>query len=149
LHIGLAWVSLWHGGSDLAEPGDDLVPSIQACAGIFAACDWTVATVTGIRPCGHRKGNIMTTDLAGGWSHFDYEITAAARAVFKEALEGFTGVAYTPSAFATQVVAGTNYCFLCTGAVVVPGSPQFPALLYIFKPLSGKAHISEITRIKP
>ncbi|MEO6921575.1 MAG: hypothetical protein ABI171_21420 [Collimonas sp.] len=91
----------------------------------------------------------MTTEIVGGWSSFDYELTSAAKAVFKEALEGFVGVSYVPSAFATQVVAGTNYCFLTTGEVSVPNAPRFPALVYIFKPLTGKAHISEITRIKP
>ena len=95
------------------------------------------------------KVNIMTTAITGGWSSFDYEVTSAAKAVFKEALEGFVGVKYQPSAFATQIVAGTNYCFLCTGEVVIPESPHFPALLYIFKPLNGKAHISEIKRIHP
>jgi hypothetical protein len=91
----------------------------------------------------------MTTETVGGWSSFDYEVTGVARAILKEALEGFVGVNYVPSAFATQIVAGTNYCFLCTGEVVIPNAPRFPALVHIFKPLNGKAHISEITRIKP
>ncbi|HWW03922.1 hypothetical protein [Collimonas sp.] len=91
----------------------------------------------------------MTTELAGGWTQFDYEITSAARAVFKEATAEIIGVTYTPSAFATQVVAGTNYCFLCTAQVAHPVVSPYPALVSIFKPLSGKAHVSEITRIKP
>ncbi|PFH10326.1 hypothetical protein BCF11_2744 [Collimonas sp. PA-H2] len=91
----------------------------------------------------------MTIEILGGWSSFDYEITGVARAVLKEALDGFVGVNYVPSAFATQIVAGTNYCFLCTGEVVVPNAPRFPALVHVFKPLNGKAHISEIIRIKP
>lgn len=147
--MGLAWVPLQHGGIDHAQPEDGLAPSNQVWIGILQFVTGRPQQLQVSHHAAMEKGNIMTTDLAGGWSPFDYEITGAARAVFKEALEGFTGVTYTPSAFATQVVAGTNYCFLCTGAVVVPGSPQFPALLYIFKPLSGKAHISEITRIKP
>lgn len=91
----------------------------------------------------------MTTEILGGWSSFDYEVTGVARAILKEALDGVIGVNYVPSAFATQVVAGTNYCFLCTGEVVVPNAPRFPVLVYAFKPLNGKAHISEITKIKP
>lgn len=91
----------------------------------------------------------MTTEFPGGWSAFDYEITGVAKEVLKEALEGFVGATYTPSAFATQIVAGTNYCFLCTGQIVAPNAPRFPALVHVFKPLNGKAHISEITRIKP
>jgi hypothetical protein len=121
----------------------------SASIGIFVACNWKAATATGIRLCGHRKGNNMTTELTGGWTPFDYEITGAARAVLKEATDDIIGVTYTPSAFATQVVAGTNYCFLCTGQVSHPVVPPYPVLVSIFKPLSGKAHISEITRIKP
>jgi hypothetical protein len=87
--------------------------------------------------------------MPGGWTAFNFNISAEARKVFDEALKGFVGVGYTPLAFATQVVAGTNYCFLCKGVVVYPGAPEFAAKVYIYKPLEGKPHISEIVRINP
>ena len=48
-----------------------------------------------------------------------------------------------------QVVAGTNYCFLCTGTGTQLPSPSFPVLVYVHKPLSGTAHLTEIRHIKP
>ena len=91
----------------------------------------------------------MSTENLGAWSSFDYEVTTQAKAVLKEALDGFVGVKYTPNAFALQIVNGTNYCFLCTAEVVVPNAPRFPALVYVYKPLNGAAHLSEIKRITP
>jgi hypothetical protein len=89
------------------------------------------------------------TQIAGGWSEFNYDVSAEAQAVLNEAFGGLVGVKYTANAVATQVVAGTNYCFLCTGTGVQLPGPQFPALVYVYKPLSGPAHLSEIKRIYP
>lgn len=92
----------------------------------------------------------MAEQTLGGWSGFDFTVSAEADKVFTAALEGFTGVQYTPLAVATQVVAGTNYCFLCQGEVVVPSQPQIAALVYIYQPLAGQPpHITEISRITP
>lgn len=90
-----------------------------------------------------------TNIVLGGWSGFNFNLSAEAHNVFKAALEGFTGVSYTPLAVATQVVAGTNYCYLCKGEVIVPGLPQIAALVYIYQPLEGAPHITEISRINP
>ncbi|CAJ0812911.1 hypothetical protein [Ralstonia flaminis] len=90
------------------------------------------------------------TQIVGGWTEFDYEITAEAKTVLKEAIGNLVGVQYTPTAFATQVVAGTNYAFLCTGTTTyITPHTQFPALVYVHKPLSGDAHLTEIRHIKP
>lgn len=90
-----------------------------------------------------------TTPLAGGWTTFSFTLTDKAKKVFVQALQGFVGVGYTPLAFATQVVAGANWCFLAKGAVVYPGGPELAALIYIYEPLEGTPHITEITQIKP
>ena len=91
----------------------------------------------------------MSTQIPGGWSDFSFTLTPEATAVFKAALTGLVGVVYTPLAFATQVVAGLNYCFLCEGKVVIPSNPEFPALVYIYKHFEGAPHITEISRINP
>ena len=91
----------------------------------------------------------MTEQMPGGWSNWNFELTPDAKKVFEKALQGFVGVAYTPLAFATQVVAGENYCFLCKGKVVYPDAPEFPAKVYIYQPLKGDPHITEIKKIKP
>lgn len=90
-----------------------------------------------------------TGSMAGGWSSFSFTITPEAKKVFEQALKGLVGVRYTPLAFATQVVAGLNYCFLCEGQVVSPENPEFAALIYIYAPPGGDPHITGITRINP
>ena len=89
------------------------------------------------------------SQIVGGWTDFNYDLSAEAKAVLIEGLGGLVGVKYVPSAFATQVVAGTNYCFLCTGTGTQLPSPSFPVLVYVHKPLSGTAHLTEIRHIKP
>jgi hypothetical protein len=86
--------------------------------------------------------------IVGGWTSFNFTLTPKAVEIFKKAVN-LIGVTYAPLAFATQVVAGTNWCFLAKGTVVVPGAPEFAALLYIFEPLDGPPHITEIERINP
>ena len=88
-------------------------------------------------------------ELAGGWTGWNFTITPEAKAVFEKALQGFTGVGYTPLAFATQMVSGTNYCFLCQGKVVYPGAPEIAVKLYIYQPLQGDPHITQIINITP
>jgi hypothetical protein len=91
----------------------------------------------------------MSTIAPGAWTDWSFEITGDAKKVFDAALKNFTGVGYTPLAFATQLVAGTNYCFLCKGKVVYPNSPDLVAKVYIYQPLKGDPHITEILRIYP
>lgn len=85
--------------------------------------------------------------MPGAWTNFKFELTPRAKEVFKKALHDFVGVGYTPIAFATQVVAGTNWCYL--SKAVIPGGVEYAALLYIFDPLEGPPHITEIKQIKP
>jgi hypothetical protein len=87
--------------------------------------------------------------MPGGWTNFNFTLNDKARKVFAEALKGFVGVNYTPLAFANQIVAGTNWCYLVKGAVVYPGGAELAALLYIYEPLQGQPHIMEINQIKP
>lgn len=91
----------------------------------------------------------MSSVVPGGWTGFKWEIPQEAKAVFDKALAGFVGVGYTPYAVATQVVAGTNYCFICKGVVVVPELPETAVKLYIYQPLSGDPVITQIVEIKP
>lgn len=91
----------------------------------------------------------MSNAIVGGWTAFDFTLSAEAKHVFSQAMEGFVGVKYTPLAVATQVVAGTNYCFLCEGKGAYPDAPELAAKVYIYQPLKGMPHVSEISQIKP
>ena len=48
-----------------------------------------------------------------------------------------TGVSYTPESVATQVVAGTNYRFICTAKTTTPGLETYEAEIIVFQPRAG------------
>ena len=74
--------------------------------------------------------------LVGGWSAYTdnpTEIPAEALDALNAALDGLEGCVYKPIALlGTQVVAGTNYCFLCETTVVMPDAQPSYALVYVF-----------------
>jgi hypothetical protein len=76
--------------------------------------------------------------LAGGWSNFDFTLTPQAKDVFETAMSPLFGAKYTPLAFASQVVAGTNYCFLCEVQYTTPFPDENTVKVYIHQPLSGR-----------
>ena len=87
--------------------------------------------------------------LSGGWEATrDTAIDADAQAVFDDAMEGLLGVEYEAvDLLATQVVAGTNYCFLCRSTVVVPDAVPGYSLVYVYQDLEGNAQILGIEDI--
>ena len=48
-----------------------------------------------------------------------------------------------------QVVAGANYCYLCSGTILEPRSSTIASLIYVNQPLNGKPHLAQIVRIQP
>lgn len=82
----------------------------------------------------------------GGWTSFR-PLTSEDKDVFNKALNGLVGVGYEPLLVATQVVAGINYRFFCNAKVVYPNAPYYAAIILIFKPLQGDAHITSIQRV--
>jgi hypothetical protein len=98
----------------------------------------------------HSDEEDIMSEKLGGWSEWSYKISSDAQDVFDRALKGFVGVKYeTPSAYATQSVAGTNYCFLCEAQVVYPDALPYPVLLYIYQPPTGNPCITGIKKIVP
>ena len=80
--------------------------------------------------------------VAGGWTTpEDGTITAEAQAAFDKAVkEG--GMTYTPVALVgTQVVAGTNYAFVCIGKSTAPEAKPSPYLVIVYADLNGGAKI--------
>lgn len=91
----------------------------------------------------------MSDIVAGGWTAFNFELTTEAKQVFAEAVNQLMGVKYTPFAFATQVVAGTNYCFLSQALPIVPNAQLRVVKVYVYRPLQGQAHVTQIVQITP
>jgi hypothetical protein len=90
----------------------------------------------------------MECNRPGGWSDWN-EVTQKEKDVFDPAIRSIVGVKYTPLFFASQVVAGMNYCFLCKGMIINKEQTMIVASVHIYKPLSGEPHVTEIHRINP
>jgi len=86
----------------------------------------------------------------GSWTLNDDETEAylpeKAKEAFETALEGYTGMNFTPIALlGTQVVAGTNYMYLCRGTAVVPNAEPALKVVIIYRDLEGNASITRVT----
>ena len=78
----------------------------------------------------------------------DRDLTEEDLAVFEEAMQDLTGVDYEPLKVATQVVAGTNYRFLCNATVVYPDAETTLKYVFIYLPLDGDPEIIEIVDVE-
>jgi len=88
--------------------------------------------------------------ITGGWQTAeDGAITEELQALFEKAMEGHVGVVYKPvELLETQVVAGTNYRFLCETAAVTPGAETGQAIVTVYEDLNGNAEILEIEELE-
>ena len=73
------------------------------------------------------------------------EITDELKEVFEKALDGFTGVGYTPKLYLGYIVSGgTIHCFLCESLVIVPDAVPYWSLVYVFEDTEGNAAITNV-----
>lgn len=73
------------------------------------------------------------------------KIDDATLAIFNKACEGFAGQGFEPLALmATQVVAGTNYMFLCKGTTVTANPETALKVVTIYADLQGNAQILKV-----
>ena len=86
----------------------------------------------------------------GSWAAAENtEITPDELAVFDKAIEGLMGVKYEPVLLlGTQVVAGTNYAFLCKGTVVYPDALPYWYILYVYEDLQGNVKVLDIENLE-
>lgn len=89
----------------------------------------------GAKPGGAAEGD--GTTLAGGYSK-PRTPDADEKALFESLTDGLEGVKYKPLNVATQVVAGTNYRFVCQGRETARKGRKFDAVITIYKPLPGQ-----------
>lgn len=90
--------------------------------------------------------------ILGCWSAYTdnpTEIPAEALDALNAALDGLEDCVYKPIALlGTQIVAGTNYCFLCETTVVVPDAQPGYALVYVFDGLEGEHELLRVQEIE-
>lgn len=67
--------------------------------------------------------------------------------LFDSVISGISGVRYTPESVATQVVAGTNYRFVCTALPATRKPQAYKAEITVYRPLPGQGE-ARITGIK-
>jgi len=89
------------------------------------------------------------THMFGGWQNWHFGMTARAQAVLTEADHHLIGVNYKGLAFTTQVVAGTNYQFLCEASVVIPGAVPYVALMSVTQHLTGPVVVTGVQVVTP
>lgn len=81
--------------------------------------------------------------LSGGWAVCTQNtIPAEALSIFETAVEGITGCEYDPVLLlGTQIVAGTNYSFLCRITPVYPDAETYWANVIVYCDLEGNTAI--------
>ena len=86
----------------------------------------------------------------GSWAAAENtEITPDELAVFDKATEGLMGVKYEPVLLlGTQVVAGTNYAFLCKGTVVYPDALPYWYILYVYQDVQGNVKVLDVENLE-
>lgn len=86
------------------------------------------------------------TVLSGGYTQ-QRPLNENERVLFRTATAKLDNVDYTPESVATQVVAGTNYRFVCTGATATRHPKTVKAEVIIYQPLPGQGE-PRVTDIK-
>lgn len=111
-----------------------------------------ILAVTLLTACGgpgrRAEKQPQKTVLCGGYTQ-QRPLSDAERALFRQATDSLTGVSYTPESVATQVVAGTNYRFVCTAKAATPDPAAYEAEIIVYQPLPGRGEpkITKITRL--
>ncbi len=107
--------------------------------------NWT-QSASGDAQIGSLTGNgDKQENIAGGWSvKEDPSVTPEARAVFEQAMPDHDRVDHEAVALlATQLVAGTNYCFLVRTIMDEPDAQPSYQLVYIYADLQGNVQVME------
>lgn len=114
----------------------------------FVTAGMALVLALGTVGCGQavHAGVKEETAAAGGWEAVqDGTVTEDLQELFDRAMEKMAGVDYTPlELLEKQIVAGTNYKFLCESRVVAPGAGVRKAVVVIYEDLEGNARVLDI-----
>ena len=97
---------------------------------------------------------INAEELAGGWSVPEETVTTSipdkAKAAFDKAVDGMTGNEIEPLALlGTQVVAGTNYAFICKSTLATQEPVTGIQIVTVYEDLDGESSITNICTVDP
>ena len=106
----------------------------------FAAVIAMAAGAAGCQAESHTE-----TEIVGGWTETDTELTPEMEELFRKASEQLIGVNYTPvKLLEEQLVNGTNYTFLCEAEGVYPGAEKKTVTVTVHVDLDGNAEILNV-----
>lgn len=92
-----------------------------------------------------------SASITGGWAinnDFDGIDDANAMSAFEKATEDLDGYRYDVAAvLGSQIVAGTNYLYLCRAEMVVPDAKPEYVILKVYEDLEGNAEITGSLRL--
>lgn len=118
---------------------------------LIAACAALALTSCGIMNGKAQKSSEMKHEIekpmAGAYTA-QRPLSKEDLALFRSVTADLDGVRYVPESVATQIVAGTNYRFVCEA--VVPGKAEiYRAEITVFQPLPGRGapRITAIRRL--
>lgn len=86
----------------------------------------------------------MLENRPGAYSTYTCDISPEARKSFDKAIAEIIGVDYTPVAVSTQSAGGSNYKFFCNARAVTPSAYNQAAIVSVYAPLEGSAHVTDI-----
>ncbi|SCW62979.1 hypothetical protein SAMN02910456_02256 [Ruminococcaceae bacterium YRB3002] len=124
--------------------------SVALVAGAFAACKAKEETGASIINTTQATDGILGgMENLNGWTRAEStELSSEDRALFSKAMDKIVGAAHAPSALlGTQLVSGTNYCFLCRSTAVTPDAKPYYTLVYIYADLNGNATAKNIVAL--
>lgn len=120
---------------------------------LLAGCSSSSQQVTPSSSGPANPASSSATPLVGGWSAVDQTdgaIPQDAQMAFEKAAEGYVGISFKPIALmGTQVVAGTNYMFLCVGNKVVQNPRTELYVVKVYQDLSGNAEFTSVESLNP
>ena len=89
----------------------------------------------------------MHKTLTAVYSQYTNKITKKAKQAFNNAMNDVMGLNYHPIAFSAQIVDGINYKFFCNSEASSSPPISGAAIVTIFAPTNGAAHITHIQSI--
>lgn len=95
----------------------------------------------------HVHATHAAASVDGGWMVTEgrTRLDKHAKSVFTKATDGLLGCDYEPVALlGTQVVAGTNYCYLARLTPVVPDATPYWGLVHAYEDLQGNVKLTSV-----
>lgn len=118
---------------------------------LLAGCNQAPAQTTAAPGTAAEEETLAADQEVGGWEFLDAAdaLKDDEAEIFEKATQEWTGTGLEPVAvIATQVVSGTNYCYLAKITTLSAAPEKHYGFVYIYADLEGNAKISSIKDIE-